>query len=277
MKSASRCSTTTPSPSPFRARIFRRTGSARSSPRKSATRCRIGKSPRISSIPRAHAGRAHRQTHARPAHRRAGAGHRRRKLAHRPQPERRIEAGAAENRFRQQRLARIENAAHVHPHVFRTARRRPRGRRREAAFVSEHHHRRGRAAHAAHQQRPRFLAHGTRREEIQFPAVRLVEVVRGIETFRPHLEAGGFKFDCELPDAPVSVRGDAPTRLSQIIVNLLSNAEKYSNGGKEITLQLAQSNRRCRTPKSRCWIAAPACRAAARRKFSRNFTARTIR
>ena len=50
-KSASRCSMTTRSPSPFRARIFRRAGSARLSPRKSATRSRIGKWPRISSIP----------------------------------------------------------------------------------------------------------------------------------------------------------------------------------------------------------------------------------
>ena len=42
-----------------------------------------------------------------------------------------------------------------------------------------------------------------------------------------------------MPDAPIAVRGDADA-LSQIIVNLLSNAEKYSSGGKEITLQLAQ-------------------------------------
>jgi signal transduction histidine kinase len=58
----------------------------------------------------------------------------------------------------------------------------------------------------------------------------LVEVVRAAaQTFRPHLEAGGFKFDCVLPDAAIPVRGDADA-LSQIIVNLLSNAEKYSNG-----------------------------------------------
>ena len=43
--------------------------------------------------------------------------------------------------------------------------------------------------------------------------------------------------NCRTP--PISVRGDADA-LSQIIVNLLSNAEKYSNGEKEITLQLAQ-------------------------------------
>ena len=77
-------------------------------------------------------------------------------------------------------------------------------------------------------------------KKYNFQPCDLAAVVRGIEqTFRPHLEAGGFKFICELPDAPVPVRGDADA-LSQVIVNLLSNAEKYSNGGKEITLQLAQ-------------------------------------
>ncbi|MGO9586774.1 MAG: sensor histidine kinase [Limisphaerales bacterium] len=77
-------------------------------------------------------------------------------------------------------------------------------------------------------------------KKYNFQPCNLVEVVRAAaQTFRPHLEAGGFKFDCTLPDAPISVHGDADA-LSQIIVNLLSNAEKYSNGGKEITLELAR-------------------------------------
>ena len=68
----------------------------------------------------------------------------------------------------------------------------------------------------------------------------LTEIARATaETFRPHFQAGGFKFDCELPDAKIAIRGDADA-LSQVIVNLLSNAEKYSNGAKEITLQLTQ-------------------------------------
>ena len=67
-------------------------------------------------------------------------------------------------------------------------------------------------------------------KKYNFQPCDLVEVVRGAaQTFRPHLEAGGFKFDCVLPDAAISVRGDADA-LSQIVVNLLSNAEKYSNG-----------------------------------------------
>jgi signal transduction histidine kinase len=57
------------------------------------------------------------------------------------------------------------------------------------------------------------------------------------ETFRPHLEANGFKFDCRLPDTALQVNGDGDA-LSQVIVNLLSNAEKYSNGHKEVSLEL---------------------------------------
>jgi signal transduction histidine kinase len=77
-------------------------------------------------------------------------------------------------------------------------------------------------------------------KKYDFKPCNLTEIVRSTaETFRPHLETTGFKFDCELPSAPISIRGDADA-LSQIIVNLLSNAEKYSNGGKEIAIQLAQ-------------------------------------
>jgi signal transduction histidine kinase len=65
-------------------------------------------------------------------------------------------------------------------------------------------------------------------KKYNFQPCDLTEVVRSTaETFRPHLEANGFKFNCELPETPIPVRGDADA-LSQIIVNLLSNAEKYS-------------------------------------------------
>jgi signal transduction histidine kinase len=77
-------------------------------------------------------------------------------------------------------------------------------------------------------------------KKYHFQACNLVEVVGSTaETFRPHLEANGFKFDCEIPVTEISVRGDADA-LAQVLVNLLSNAEKYSNGRKEIVLQLAQ-------------------------------------
>ncbi|HUC85215.1 MAG TPA: HAMP domain-containing sensor histidine kinase, partial [Candidatus Acidoferrales bacterium] len=77
-------------------------------------------------------------------------------------------------------------------------------------------------------------------KKYNFQSCDLTELVRSIgETFRPHLESAGFGFHCELPAAPIPIRADADA-LSQIIVNLLSNAEKYSNGGKEISLQLRE-------------------------------------
>jgi signal transduction histidine kinase len=75
-------------------------------------------------------------------------------------------------------------------------------------------------------------------KKYHFQPCDLNEVVRSAaRTFRPHLEAAGFKFECALPPMALSVHGDADA-LSQIVVNLLSNAEKYANGGKDITLQL---------------------------------------
>jgi signal transduction histidine kinase len=75
-------------------------------------------------------------------------------------------------------------------------------------------------------------------KKYNFQSCDLTEIVKtAAETFRPHLEANGFTFNCEWPETTIPVRGDADA-LSQIIVNLLSNAEKYSNGVKEITLQL---------------------------------------
>jgi signal transduction histidine kinase len=59
------------------------------------------------------------------------------------------------------------------------------------------------------------------------------------ETYRPHLEANGFQFDCALPDSPLIVNGDRDA-LAQVIVNLLSNAEKYSDSRKEISVRLEQ-------------------------------------
>lgn len=77
-------------------------------------------------------------------------------------------------------------------------------------------------------------------KKYNFQPCDLNDIVRSTaETFRPHLEAGGFKFDCSPAETNIPVNGDSDA-LSQIIVNLLSNAEKYSNGGKEIVLQVVQ-------------------------------------
>jgi signal transduction histidine kinase len=57
------------------------------------------------------------------------------------------------------------------------------------------------------------------------------------DSYRPNLEANGFRFVCEVPAMPVMVNGDRDA-LAQVIVNLLSNAEKYSNSSREVMLQL---------------------------------------
>ena len=73
-------------------------------------------------------------------------------------------------------------------------------------------------------------------KKYNFQECDLTAIVRDTaETYRPHLENNGFNLDCQLPTSPLSVRGD-PDALAQIVVNLLSNAEKYSNSAKEIVL-----------------------------------------
>lgn len=76
-------------------------------------------------------------------------------------------------------------------------------------------------------------------KKYHFQECDLVSVMRETaETYRPHLEANGFRFECELPDAAVRVNGDRDA-LAQVVVNLLSNAEKYSDSRKEIMLRVA--------------------------------------
>lgn len=60
-----------------------------------------------------------------------------------------------------------------------------------------------------------------------------------VETYRPHLEQAGFKLELDLPPAttPFAVNADRDA-LAQVLVNLLSNAEKYSADRKEIRLEL---------------------------------------
>jgi signal transduction histidine kinase len=59
------------------------------------------------------------------------------------------------------------------------------------------------------------------------------------ESYRPHLETNGFKFECDLPESPIYVNGDRDG-LAQVVVNLLSNAEKYSDGCKELTVRVSE-------------------------------------
>jgi signal transduction histidine kinase len=56
-------------------------------------------------------------------------------------------------------------------------------------------------------------------------------------TFRPHLEASGFRFECSVPAEAVLLECDRDA-IAQVVVNLLSNAEKYSSERKEIELRV---------------------------------------
>ncbi len=99
-------------------------------------------------------------------------------------------------------------------------------------------------------------------KKYNFASCDLVEVVRSTaQTFRPHLEANGFKFNCTLPEAPIPLRGDADA-LSQIIVNLLSNAEKYSNGQTSSPSPRPSGEELERRPPARRDAALPTIRAA---------------
>ena len=98
-------------------------------------------------------------------------------------------------------------------------------------------------------------------KKYNFQPCDLVSVVHETaDTYRPHLEANGFQFACELPDAPVFVNGDRDA-LAQVVVNLLSNAEKYSDTRKEISLSLTQGGTRS-TPSVASPEKAEACRNA---------------
>lgn len=74
-------------------------------------------------------------------------------------------------------------------------------------------------------------------KKYDFKNCDLVTVVRDTaESYRPHLENNGFTLDSHLSSTPLHVRGDTDA-LAQIVVNLLSNAEKYSNHNKQIEIR----------------------------------------
>src|SRR5262245_61694122 len=65
-------------------------------------------------------------------------------------------------------------------------------------------------------------------------------VVRAVETVRPALAARGQELDVSVALGPMIVDGD-PTRLAQVIGNLLANAVKYTDAGGRIRLAVERA------------------------------------
>ena len=62
------------------------------------------------------------------------------------------------------------------------------------------------------------------------------EVIReALETFRPRLDAEGFKVEVEIPEQLPAIRADGRA-LSHALLNLLDNAVKYSRQRREIRI-----------------------------------------
>lgn len=75
----------------------------------------------------------------------------------------------------------------------------------------------------------------------QMRACDLAEVTRRtLENFRPSLESNGFALRVSIPDNPVLIHGDCDA-IAQVLLNLLSNAEKYSGDTREVDVSLTQT------------------------------------
>ena len=76
-----------------------------------------------------------------------------------------------------------------------------------------------------------------RRERLTLQAV----LERALDATRAFLEARGQHCTVDVPEAPLRLEGDA-ARLEQVLVNLLSNAAKYSDPGGHIRVALARQD-----------------------------------
>jgi PAS domain S-box-containing protein len=77
---------------------------------------------------------------------------------------------------------------------------------------------------------------------IALAPVDLSEILgRAVETCRPGIDARGHRLKVQLPDKAMWVLGDA-VRLTQVFVNVLNNAAKYTPDGGDITLRAEVSH-----------------------------------
>lgn len=79
--------------------------------------------------------------------------------------------------------------------------------------------------------------------DVQRVPMDLTDAIQtALDTARPAIEAAGLKLHVELPAGPVPVDGDM-LRLTQVFVNLLGNAAKYSNAGGNVWLTVRANYR----------------------------------
>jgi two-component system, chemotaxis family, CheB/CheR fusion protein len=82
--------------------------------------------------------------------------------------------------------------------------------------------------------------------KLQFSTLHYQDVLKGIEAvFGPLAQADDVTFETFEPEQPVFIHAD-PTRLEQIIWNLLNNAGKFTKGGDRICMQLEREGDQAR-------------------------------